>query len=139
MAIETYLNYRIVERKTGSGNFYYTIQRRYWLFWRDCLFDEVFDGGIGFKNIHCTKKAFANISEARDTLERILQKCEYRGIRIYPTVEPHKFYSLYGAERDNLHGFYVNLICGSYDSCCRQIAEHMAELTNRKHKKIIEL
>ena len=133
------MKYRIVERKWRNGDKYYLVQYRVLWLWLSYKIDKVYVHSYDCQNIFRRKIAFGDIEEAKEALERTQRKYEHSGIRIYPTTDKFMFYSLLGAKRHEKYGWYVNLICGSYDSCCKQIDEYLAAKKNRKYKKIIEL
>lgn len=133
------MKFRIIERKNDNGGRYYTIQYRRFGFWWCYMIDEVHDGGRCFRNIFHHKFLFHSEQHAKSTLKRIQISHSHKGVAIYPTIGKGMFYSLLGAKKHEKYDWYVNLICGSYDSCCRQIDEYLAAKKNRKYKRIINL
>lgn len=130
---------RIVERKRDYGESYYIIQRRLLWTWRNYKVDEICDLGDRNIAIHSFSFAYSSAEQAKATLERTQRAYNYKGIAIYPTIDEKAFYSLCGAKKHEKYNWYVNLINGSYESCCKQIDGDLAAKKNRKYKKVIEL
>lgn len=133
------MKYRIVERKFDNGKSYYVIQyRKFWI-WRNYPIDEVWDYSWNCHIVsHCTFQ-FDSEKSAKSALECTQSQYTHNGVAIYPTIDKDMFYSLLDAKRREGCDGYVELIHGSYDSCCEQIDEHLAAKKNRKYKKIINL
>lgn len=133
------MKYRIVERKYDNGKSYYIIQyRRFWIWWNYSI-DEVWDNSRDCREIFHYAFQFDSEGRAKSALERTQMQHTHKGVAIYPTIDKDVFYSLLGAKRHEKGDWFVNLICGSYDSCCKQIDEYLEAKKNRKYKKIINL
>lgn len=133
------MKFRFVERKYDNGNGYYVIQyRRFWIWWNYRIY-EVWDSQRDSRNVYHTVFRFDSEERAKSALERTRMSHSHNGVAIYPTIKKDMFYSLLGAKRHERFDWYVHLICGSYDDCCKQIDEYLTAKKNRKYEKIIEI
>ena len=132
------MRYRIVERRKDNGESYYILQHRLFWIWWDFYINQICELDELNTSIHSFPFSFKNAEQAKATLERIQRAYNYKGITIYPTIEENMFYSLYRAKKHEKYNWYKTLICGSYESCCKQIDELLTSEKNRKYEKVIE-
>lgn len=130
---------RIVERKRDNGDIYYIIQRRLFWTWWNYKVDEICDLDGGNIAIHSFSFAYSSAEQAKATLERTQRAYNHKGVAIYPTIKENIFYTLFGAKKHDKYDWYVTLIYGSYENCCKQIDEYLTAKKNRKYKKVVDV
>ena len=134
------MKYRLVELKDKEGDICYRIQKRnLFHIWRYVRTTKIIKEYPKWITLSKDIRNFYSKERAIEIIEQLKTKyTEYRGCRIYSTIDPNVFYTKeYGKVRfysdDTI---YYDLIYGSYQECCDAIDKR---IESSSYKQIIEI